>query len=251
MLKVTTSWDDGDILDKRLADLLFKYNLQGTFYIAKNFRPERLTEEDIKNLSQKFEVGAHTLSHPDLRELLPEKQEEEIRGSKKWLEKVISKEVKMFCYPKGLYDDGVVKETRLAGFVGARTTGLSYLSFPPDPFCFNTTIQIYPFPLRKLGEKRYYLRKLLEPYAQRAFNLRQLGVPTRAMYSWLSMAQATFDIALGSGQVFHLWGHSWEIEKYGMWEDLEKFFKYISNKKDCEYLTNGELLENKDNNGKS
>jgi peptidoglycan/xylan/chitin deacetylase (PgdA/CDA1 family) len=31
---VTTSWDDGHILDVKLSELLKKYNLKGTFYIA-------------------------------------------------------------------------------------------------------------------------------------------------------------------------------------------------------------------------
>jgi len=29
------------------------------------------------------------------------------------------------------------------------------------------------------------------------------------------------------GGVFHIWGHSWEIEKYKMWDELELFFKFF------------------------
>lgn len=25
--------------------------------------------------------------------------------------------------------------------------------------------------------------------------------------------------------IFHLWGHSWEIEKFGLWNELEKTIK--------------------------
>ena len=57
------------------------------------------------------------------------------------------------------------------------------------------------------------------------------------------MATSAFDIALNKGQVFHLWGHSWEIEKYGMWEELSDFLKHISSRPDCRYLTNGEITK--------
>lgn len=43
-------------------------------------------------------------------------------------------------------------------------------------------------------------------------------------------------------EVFHLWGHSWEIEKYGMWEELEKFLEYVSSYSDVKFVTNKELV---------
>ena len=39
---ITTSWDDGHTLDLRLADLLDKYDLRGTFYVARDYLDERL-----------------------------------------------------------------------------------------------------------------------------------------------------------------------------------------------------------------
>ena len=236
MFKVTTSWDDGDILDKRLSNLLSRYDIKGTFYITKTYRPQRLSDQDILDVARVHEIGAHTLSHPDLRALSLENKREEIKGSKQWLEELLGSEVKMFCYPKGLHDDSVVSVVREAGFLGARITKLGSIILA-DPFLIPTTIQVYPFPFR-----RNYLRKLFQPYIQRAQALRKLGVPVSSMYSWLSMARATFEIALLNGEVFHLWGHSWEIEKYGMWSELEKFLQYIGNRKDCVYLTNSESI---------
>lgn len=242
MLKVTTSWDDGDTLDRRLSSLLSRYGMRGTFYISKKYRPQRLSEGDIRELSGTHEIGAHTLSHPDLRVLSSEKRKEEIEGSKKWLEEILGFPVKMFCYPRGLHDELVVAAARNAGFLGARTTKLSVLTSPSDPFRLHTTIQVYPFPLRKLDERRYYFGRLLEPYAQRAPGLRALGVSTLSMYSWLRVAKNTLDIARESGEVFHLWGHSWEIEKYGMWGELEEFLEYASGNEHSVYLTNSEVL---------
>ncbi len=230
MLKVTTSWDDGDILDKRLSDLLSRYDIKGTFYITKNYRPERLSDEEIRTLSKRHEIGAHTITHPDLRV-----NSAEIKEGKDWLENLTDLEVKMFCYPKGLYDNSVVSVVKEARFLGARTTALGALTFS-DPFLIPTTIQVYPFPFRKNSWK------ILQPYQQRAPALKALGVGTFSMYSWLNTAKTTFDIALQKGEMFHLWGHSWEIEKYKMWDELEKFLQYIKNRKDCVYVTNSELV---------
>ncbi|MFZ2484780.1 MAG: polysaccharide deacetylase family protein [Minisyncoccia bacterium] len=236
MLKVTTSWDDGDIEDNRLADLLSRYNIKGTFYITKTYRANRLSSGEIKNIAKEHEIGAHTLTHPDLRTLSLEQKQEEIEGSKKWLEEILGQDVKMFCYPKGFYDDSVVGVVKTAGFLGARTTNLGSITFS-DPFLVPTTIQVYPFPFRNS------LGKVLQPYDQRAPALKALGVSFLSMYSWLSMAKTTFDLALEKGEIFHLYGHSWEIEKYGMWEKLEKFLQYISNHKKCTYATNSNSLK--------
>ncbi len=249
MLRVTTSWDDGDILDKRLVDLLNRYGVKGTFYITKNYRPERLSDAEIREISKTHEIGAHTLTHFDLRSLSPEKQKGEVAESKKWLQNILSVEkkldVEMFCYPKGFYNESAVRAVREAGFIGARTTNLGFISIQSDSFHMNTTVQVYPFPFRKLNKEKFYWRKILEPLRQRAPTLMAIGIPILSMSSWLSMAKATFDISVKNGEVFHLWGHSWEIEKYGMWNDLEKFIRYIANRKECEYVTNGELIKNR------
>ena len=242
MLKVTTSWDDGDILDRRLALLLSRYNVKGTFYVSKSYRPERLSDLDIEIITKTHEIGAHTLTHPDLRTLSSAEQKNEISGSKKWLEEITHSKVKMFCYPKGRHNESAVSVVGEAGFLGARTTEVDTATTSPNPYLLGTTVQVYPFPFRKLNEKKYYWGRILQPYMQRSSKLRAIGIPISAMYSWQVMVRAVFDIKLARGGVFHLWGHSWEIEKYGMWDELEKFLKYIEGRKGCVFLTNSELL---------
>ena len=55
-----TSWDDGVESDFRMADLLEKYQLPGIFFIP---TITELKEEDIKRLSQRFDIGGHSTSH--------------------------------------------------------------------------------------------------------------------------------------------------------------------------------------------
>jgi peptidoglycan/xylan/chitin deacetylase (PgdA/CDA1 family) len=242
MLTVTTSWDDGDILDLKLASLLDKYGIKGTFYITKDYRKERLSESDIKSLSQRHEIGAHTLTHPDLRKLSREGKVREIKGSKEWLEGLLGSQVPSFCYPSGFYDAESVAVTKEAGFQCARTTELGSLGHSADSFVVPTTLQVYPMPFRKIGPHRYWWGKLLQPFHDRSPALRALGVPLASFRSFEALARATFDIALARGGVYHLWGHSWEIEKYDMWQPLERVLRYISKREDCRCITNGETL---------
>lgn len=242
MLQVTTSWDDGDVLDERLAELLDKYHIKGTFYITRHYRPERLSEGNIRTLAQRHEVGAHTLTHPNLTKISRAEKESEIQGGKQWLESVIGKEVPMFCYPAGHFDAEAKGVVQGAGFKGARTTRLGALSMGSDAFEMPTTLGVYPMPFRKVGPHTYYWSKLLQPLIERMPALRKLHIPLAAFRSWEALAKAAFDEALEKGGVFHLWGHSWEIEKYGMWNELERVLAYIGNHPACRYVTNGDLF---------
>ena len=242
MLKVTTSWDDGDVLDGRLADELDTYKVKGTFYVNRNYRQDRLSVDGIKDLSKRHEIGAHTLTHIDLSKSPVEIQREEIAGSKKWIEAIIGAPIQMFCYPfghVGAYSEQIVKE---AGFKGARTTEYGAIHLGSDPFFMPTTIHIYPFPLRKKDASALYWRKLFQPYFERSAAFKKLGLPFTSFRSFESLACAAFDIAKEKGEVFHLWGHSWEIEKYGMWQELGRVLAYISGRADCQYLTNGDII---------
>jgi len=50
-----------------------------------------------------------------------------------------------------------------------------------------------------------------------------------------------FDKVMEDGGIFHLWGHSWEVDGHGDWEKLEDVLRYISRKKGVRYVVNGEL----------
>ena len=77
-------------------------------------------------------IGCHSATHPDfLRGVGTEK---EIRDAKKTLEKELGCEIKYFAYPKGVYNDKVLKAVKLAGFSGAFTTHWASLSKQTDLF---------------------------------------------------------------------------------------------------------------------
>jgi hypothetical protein len=46
---------------------------------------------------------------------------------------------------------------------------------------------------------------------------------------WTRLARIQFDRMLVNGSgVFHLWGHSWELEEYQQWDRLDSFLAYIA-----------------------
>ena len=241
MTKITTSWDDGDVLDIKVAALLDAYGIRGTFYVAKEYREHRVNDVEIRELSFRHEIGGHTLTHPDLRKISRDEKTHEIKGGKDWLEGVLGHEITMFCYPSGRHDADSAAVAREVGFKGARTTEMGMIAFE-DRFAMPTTLSVYPMPFRMRGPKQIYWRHMIEPLLQRGPVFRKMGIPLSALRSFESVACAAFDVAQTHGGTFHLWGHSWELEQYGMWEEFERVLKYISRRENCEYVTNGELI---------
>ena len=241
---ITTSWDDGHKLDLKLINLLNQYNLKGTFYISKKYELKSLNDKEIKQMAKSQEIGAHTLSHSDLRRIDFDQAKKEIFGSKEYLKNLLKKEIKMFCYPSGFYEDEIKKLVEQAGFLGSRTTKEFCFKKPEDFFEFGTTLHVYPFPFRKIDANHYHLtRFLFQPLSRNFFEILKIGLPFNSFFSWLNLAKNLFDYVYKNGGIYHLWGHSWEIDKYDMWVDLENMFKYIRGHKDIIILTNSEVLE--------
>jgi len=234
---VTTSWDDGHPLDLKLASLLTKYRLQGTFYIPTRFPYFNVIDDcDLRRLSEKFEIGAHTLSHVKLTSISISEAKREIVSNKKMLEEIIGKKVKMFAYPQGRYNEEVINLVKILDFYGARTVEDFKINLS-DPFRMGVTLQVRPYGRKEL------IKKLLEVenLRMKLFLLRHLPI---FLNSWEDLAFSLFDYVYRNGGIFHIWGHSWEIDKFKMWDSLEFFLSYISGKRDVAYLCNGAVIEN-------
>lgn len=79
--------------------------------------------EHIKELhSLGFEIGSHSLTHPYLSKIDPQKAWEEIYTSKVILEDKLGTEIKAFCYPYGDYSQQVRDMVQRAGYSIAFTT---------------------------------------------------------------------------------------------------------------------------------
>lgn len=238
-MQFTTSWDDGYTLDLAIAKLLEKHRCTGTFYLCPEEQHNRdmLKPDHIKQLAQRYEIGAHTMTHPKLTKISIEEAKWEIETSKQWIEQVSEKECNKFCYPFGLYNDEVKELVREAGFKEARTVeNLKFSS--SDPFAMPTSLQITPFPWRKRWSKWWHPLDHFGPARALLSDIIKLGIPVKSCTSWLSLAKAVFTYAKKTDQpFFHLWGHSHEVEKYKMWGQLDQFLEFVS-KESVDCVTN-------------
>lgn len=234
---VTTSWDDGDPRDLKIAELLHSRGIAGTFYIPMSgyLNKMTLTGSDLRTLSsQGFEIGAHSMSHNSLT-LLPGKQiEDEVRTCKQDLEEVLGTEVSMFCYPNGRYNTRVIAEVRRAGYKGARTTWMLSTRSSFLPFEMPTTLQA--FPHRSAG----YIRDLGR--ARDLSGLWKFSTELRGFPSWIDLGKRLFNQVLEYGGIWHLYGHSWEIDDLAIWNQLREILDYVSHREGVIYVTNGQLL---------
>jgi peptidoglycan-N-acetylglucosamine deacetylase len=230
---VTTSWDDGHRLDTRLAALLKKYGVKGTFYICPQDREfesrDLLSTQDILTISEDFEVGGHTITHPHLTRVVVAEADDEIARSKSYLEEILQREVTAFCYPYGDYNDEVKALVKKHGYKLARTTQRYAFDIPRDTFELPTSFHIYS----------HYsdLHKIL---AFSKFSLNKV----KAYWDWEKLAIALFDHTCQNGGIFHLWGHSWEVEENNGWQKLENILAHIAKINTVVYQTNTEILSN-------
>lgn len=226
---LTTSWDDGHKCDVRLARMLKEHGLQATFYVAPEnqefAKQDLLSAAEIREISQDFEIGAHSMTHRRLPTISEQEAARELVESKAVLEEVTAKEIPVFCYPGGAYNKTHVQLVKDAGFRYARTVD-RYTFSVGDPYEAGTSLHVYD-----------HWSDL--PQIARFSKFR----PLRALRSlrWDFLGKAMFDRVLNEGGIYHIWGHSWEIDQHGDWARLEEFFRYISANPKVRYVTNGEL----------
>ena len=237
MKVITTSWDDGHMADFRLAELLEKYNLQGTFYIpASNNEHEVMDEKSVVELSNKFEIGGHTIHHTRINKASDDLFEKEIRGCYTWLNDLLGEVPLSFCFPGGVYNSAAVDYTFKTGFKIIRTTELLNPWFDNKNCIVPTTLQVYnhsAFTYYKHLLKRFKFRSLI------------LFLKSSRSSDLNKVLEYYLNHMLQNGGCLHLWGHSWEIDQYKLWPQLESLFSMIANIGEVDYVTNKALLKYK------
>lgn len=241
-LTVSTSWDDGHILDLRVADILNRYGLKGTFYVARDYVATRMSARDIRELAQLHEIGAHTMTHPVLTDIPLADARREIEDSKKWLEDILGQAVTSFCYPKGAHNPQLVALVKAAGYRMARNVHVYNISIGENPFSIPTTLQIYPFPLRPLPQIAFWRGWLsrLKPLRQAIAN--QPTFAPLSLLNWRNHALAWASYAADQNGIWHVWGHSWEVEQHQQWQALDMTLQQLTERFDVVPKTNSELV---------
>lgn len=227
MKAVTFSFDDGITQDIRLIEIFNKYGLRGTFNInsglfgregttgrdGRTTSYNRLKKEDIKQVYEGHEVGAHTLTHPNLPDFENEADIiHEVEEDRLALSELVGYEVVGMAYPSnGLYKDKIAKTTV------QNKTGIKY---GRDIFC------TYGFDMPK---DLYAIRGTAWPHPD-----------------WDKMNDLADKFLAAEAErpmLFYIWGHSCEFDLYPeRWELFDEFCKKISGKDDVFYGTNKEVL---------
>jgi peptidoglycan/xylan/chitin deacetylase (PgdA/CDA1 family) len=221
-LIVTTSWDDGFPADSKLASLLAKYGIAGTFYIPNRNSEGRdvMSEAEVRRLSAQFEIGGHSIDHVVLAGVDDAEATKQVTHNKRWLEDLTGAPVPGFCYVRGRHTARLKAVVRRAGFEYARTVAGLYTSGTGDPFAMPTTMQLYPH------RKSVYFKNFLRGRPDRA----------RSRLLWAALSSTTLeeridrviDLCRQNGGTFHLWGHSWEIEELDLWGTLETVLRRLA-----------------------
>lgn len=95
------------------------------------------TAEELRSLpTDLVTIGSHTMSHPVLPALLREAAAEELSCSRQTLQRLFERNIDLFSFPYGAFDDALISMCRNAGYRRVFTTLPS--SAHPDPNEFVT-----------------------------------------------------------------------------------------------------------------
>jgi peptidoglycan/xylan/chitin deacetylase (PgdA/CDA1 family) len=94
--------------------------------------------DDARRLKEMgFEIGAHTVSHPILSRITPERVASELRESKATIDRELNFSSRAFAYPNGSardVNDNVFEETQKADFEWAFTTAAQWQKPGVNPY---------------------------------------------------------------------------------------------------------------------
>jgi peptidoglycan/xylan/chitin deacetylase (PgdA/CDA1 family) len=234
-----SSWDDGSLEDMKLSDLLSKYNHKATFYIPINNAEGRkvINNTEIRELARSHEIGSHTLDHLYLTGLSDIDAYDQIKNGKDELENIVGAKVPGFCYPGGKFKKQHIRFLKEIGIKHARTVENMRIEMVGCKYKVPTTLQFYPHK-----NSAYFSN-----FIQGSNKTKKIKILNKALSSKKNVDKILYIIesgVMGSDSIFHLWGHSWEIEKMGMWNDLEILLSYMDSLQ-VENLTISNLADDK------
>lgn len=187
--RLILSFDDYHKDNYKLAELLLKYNLPAIFFIECGTDEKREQIKQLANIG--FTIGNHSFSHPqDLKLLSDQDLKYEIKSCREVVKDLSEQKVEWFCFPRGRYDERVLKVVKDAGYRYARTTQLGVSG---DRF----------------EQKCYHCFERSEYNGE----------------DWLDVIKRVYDENEGN---IHIWGHYFELSRTGEWEKFEKLLEYIT-----------------------
>ena len=220
MVLIAFSWDDGADEDLKLMDLSLKYKVPGMFFIPA-INPERkvLSAENIKKIdNNRFEIGAHTYSHRYLSKISMNEAQNEIVTGKDYLMQLLGKEIDHFCFPGGEYNDELVAMAKNY-FKTARTADTGAIIIK-NSFLIKPTFHFY-----NRGKKSIIYNSFKNSSVINYLTIRNIF--SKGYFNFLKNIIADLNDYPENYRII-IWGHSWEIEQFSLWGDLEDFFQWLT-----------------------
>lgn len=227
---LTLSYDDGFIPDRKLIEMLNRYNIKTTLNISSGFMEQQrgqgwhLTAEELGKLA---ESGGHEIAVHGAHHIAPCKASAvngiaDILDCRRDLERALGKIIRGMAYPDtgirettDIRKEEIKKYLKSLGIVYSRTLGKDNDSFAlPEDWLEWVPTAHHNNPLLMT-----YLDKFLETDPQKNY------------------------IAKQNSLLFYLWGHSFEYENDKNWDLLEEFCKKAGNRDDIWYATNIEIYD--------
>ena len=176
-----------------------------------------------------MEVGSHTVTHAVLTHLDRRQALEELGTSKARLEDCLGEPVTSFCYPRGKFNRRVRGWAAEAGYRSARTTVAFRTETTFHPFAMPVSLQLFPHSPQV--HFRHALRGGEPAWPCKLGSLLERGDGSQGTGgSDASITSSRTAVSL------HLWGHSWEIERHGLWGAVERVLGVISGHAEGELL---------------
>lgn len=220
MVNISFSWDDGAVEDIKLMELSLKYNIPGIFFIpATNNERRVISGKEIQLLvNNNFEIGSHTYSHCYLTQIPFKKAVEEMILGKDYLEQLTGAEIPHFCFPGGYFNKQLVDVSRMyfksarSADTGAVVENKSFLVKPTFHFLDRGKRSLL---YNSLKNDSIIFRILIK----NVLNTDYFEVVGKVLKGLSEMPEIYKVI---------IWGHSWEIDQYNLWNKLEDLFISIN-----------------------
>lgn len=208
---LTFSYDDGQIFDKRLAELLRSHGMKGTFHLnsgrlgIQKGRDNYVPPDELCQVYAGHEVACHGVEHRNLPTITGQQMVLELEEDRKALEKYTGGMVQGLSYAFGNFNDEVKGIVKSLGIKYSRTINDTGSFYPPDDFLeWNPTCH-HNNNLLALGEQF-------------------LDVP------------GFYELPL-----MYVWGHSFEFGWSDDWSVIEAFVEKMAGKDDIWYASNIEI----------
>lgn len=220
---LTFSYDDGQIQDLKMLEILNYYKLKCTLNLSSglfmqegnpdyrnNMHSGYLTVNELKKYAIGHEIAAHSCNHPGLVDCTDKQVFDEIYEDKVTLENTFQQKVYGMAYPFGSYNETIMKIVANSGLHYARTVEASHsFDIQLNKFAFHPTCHHNDDKIEELIK---------------------IFIETKATKE--------------KPMLFYIWGHSWEFDGGEKnWTYFDKLCSRLSNLEDVFYGTNAQVFQ--------